>query len=273
MGTEYFRGPRPRIFAHRGSSGNAPENTLIAFETAVEAGAGILEMDVHATSDGHVVVMHDPMLERTTDGQGPISALTLAELKRLDAGYRFSPDGGKTFPFRGKGIRVPTLREVTEKFPRVPFNIEIKQSDPPIEHAVFDLLRQLDHADLVLLAAENDFLIERIRSLDREVPTNFCSTEVLEFLQRLHRADWEGYTPAGRALQIPELYHDVRVLTPELLKAAAGLGVEVHIWTVNEKADMRRLLQMGVDGIMTDYPERLVEVARELGLRPDLQSK
>ena len=268
MRTRYFDGLKPRMFAHRGSGGNAPENTLVSFEMAIEAGADILEMDVHATRDGHIVVMHDEMLERTTDGAGSVSAITLTELKRLDAGYRFSPDKGKTHPYRGKGIRVPTLQEVSEGFPRTPFNIEIKQSEPRIEQSVFELLKKVGHAEITLLAAEKDYLIERIRSLDARFPTNFCDSEVLEFLQRLNQNNLEDYTPSGRALQIPEMYYDVPVLTRDSLEAAHRMGIEVHVWTVNEEADMRRLLKMGVDGIMTDYPERLTRVVREMGLRP-----
>ncbi|MBI5118667.1 glycerophosphodiester phosphodiesterase [Candidatus Poribacteria bacterium] len=267
MKTRFFSGPKPRMFGHRGSSGNAPENTLTAFEMAVEAGADILEMDVYATRDGHIVVMHDQMLESTTNGAGPVSSITLADLKQLDAGYRFTPDKGKTFPFRSKGIRVPTLREVIDRFPDIPFNIEVKQNEPRIERATFELLKELGHAEITLLASEHDFIMERIRQLDADIPTNFCSSEALEFLQRLHQDKWRDYDPLGDALQIPEEYYDIPVLTPALVEAAHRLGIEVHAWTINEEADIRRLLEMGVDGIMTDYPERLAKVVRGMGQR------
>jgi len=270
MQTRFYDGPRPRNFAHRGSSGSAPENTLASFEMAVEADADILEMDVHATSDGHIVVMHDEMVEGTTNGKGAISKFKLAELRELDAGYRFSLDKGKTFPYRGKGVTVPTLQEVAERFPDVPFNIEIKQNEPRIENETFALLDGLGHADRTLLASEKDYLIERIRPLDSGLPTNFCSSEALEFIQRLTQNDWDGYDPPGNALQIPEEYYGMQLLTKELMEAAHSLNVEVHIWTVNEEADMRRMLEIGVDGIMTDHPERMTKVVREMGLRPDL---
>ena len=214
--------------------------------------------------------MHDEMVEGTTDGKGPISGFEFAELRQLDAGYRFSPDKGRTFPYRGKGVKVPTLQEVAEQFPDVPFNIEIKQNEPRIEQETFALLDKLGHADITLLASEKDFLIERIRPLDAGLPTNFCSSEALEFFQRLNQNDWDGYDPPGKALQIPEEYYGMQLLTTELLEAAHRLDVEVHIWTVNEEADMRRMLELGVDGIMTDHPERLTKVVREMGLRPDL---
>ena len=271
MQTRFYNGPKPRIFAHRGSSGNAPENTMPSFELAVEQGTDILEMDVHATKDGHIVVMHDHVLDRTTNGTGPIPDVTLDELKKLDAGCKYSPDGGKTFPYRGKGITVPTLREVAERFPDIPFNIEIKECETPNERTAYDILKELGHAEITFLAAEKDSMIERVRAVDAGLPTNLCGTEVLEFLQCLFQNNWEGYTPPGSALQIPEHYEGMPVLTPELLEASRRLGIEVHIWTVNDEADMRRLLEMGVDGIMTDYPDRLVKVVREMGLRPDLE--
>jgi glycerophosphoryl diester phosphodiesterase len=270
MQTRFYDNPKPRIFGHRGSSGNAPENTLPSFELAVEQGTDILEMDVHSTSDGHIVVMHDAVLDRTTNGTGPIAAITLDELKKLDAGYKYSPDGGKTFPHRGKGITVPTLREVAERFPAIPFNIEIKECETPNERAAFDILKELGHAEITFLAAEKDFMIERVRAVEPGLPTNLCGPEVLDFLQRLFQNNWENYTPPGSSLQIPEEYEGIPVLTPELLEISHRFGIEVHIWTVNKEADMRRLLEMGVDGIMTDYPDRLVKVVREMGLRPDL---
>ncbi len=260
METRFFDGPKPRIIAHRGASGTAPENTIVAFERAVEAGADYLEMDVHSTSDGHIVVMHDPALGRTTDGSGPISALTLKQLKKLDAGCKFTPDEGETFPFRGKGITVPTLREVAERFPKVPFNIEVKENETENERAVAKLLKKLGHADITLLAAEKDIMMERLRPAAPGFPTNFCGSESLEFIQRANQGDWDEYSPPGQALQIPEEYGGMRLLTPELIEAARSLGVEVHIWTVNEEDDMRRILEMGVDGIMTDHPERLVKI-------------
>ena len=272
MRTRFFDGVKPRRFAHRGASGTAPENTLVSFEKALDAGCDILEMDVHSTSDGHIVVMHDPALGRTTNGSGPISALTLKELKKLDAGFRFSPDGGKTHPYQGKGVTVPRLREVIERFPNMRFNIEVKENDTDNEHAVAKLLRDLGHAEITLLAAEKDIMMERLRPAAPGFPTNFCGSEALEFIQRTNQNDWDGYTPPGNALQIPEEYGGMPILTPDLLDAARRFGVEVHIWTVDEEADMRRLLEMGVDGIMTDYPERLTKVVREMGLRPDIET-
>src|SRR5829696_2712479 len=120
----------PVNLAHRGASSLAPENTIEAFRLALEAGAGGLELDVHMTSDGHIVVIHDATVDRTTNGTGAVSEMTLHELRRLDAGHNFSPDGGPTRPYRGRGVRVPTLGEVLREFPGVAVNIEIKAGTP-----------------------------------------------------------------------------------------------------------------------------------------------
>src|ERR671911_2347933 len=136
------QGEWPVNLAHRGASTLAPENTIEAFRLAVEAGAGGLELDVHMTRDGHIVVIHDATVDRTTSGTGAVSEMTLDELRRLDAGHNFSPDGGPARPYRGRDVRVPTLEEVLEEFPAVAVNIEIKAGTPGIEETLFRVLRE-----------------------------------------------------------------------------------------------------------------------------------
>ena len=127
----------PVNFAHRGGAKIAPENTLEGFREGLRVGAGVLELDVHATADGTVVVHHDEKVDRTTDGSGAIREMTLADVRRLDAGYRFTPDGGRTYPYRGEGVRIPTMEEVYREFADVPINVEIKGKRPGIEEAVW----------------------------------------------------------------------------------------------------------------------------------------
>jgi len=250
----YFELPRPRVFGHRGAGGVAPENTLPSFAAGAALGADYLELDVHATRDGTVVVIHDDTLERTTDGRGPVHEQTLAALSRLDAGYRFTYDG-HVFPFRGQGVRVPTLETVLRRFPDRCFNIEIKQAEPAIVDAVVDLLGKTGTADRTLLAAERDPIMQAIRSTagDR-IATGMSAGDAAEFIDRVARDDWSGYRPPGRALQIPPAYRDVELVTPETIAAAHRLGLEVHVWTVNDAAEVARLLDLGVDGIMSDLP-------------------
>jgi glycerophosphoryl diester phosphodiesterase len=221
---------------------------------------------VHATRDGEVVVIHDPTLERTTDGSGAVKSLSLEDLQRLDAGYRFADaEGGH--PYRGRGVRVPTLAELLAAFPDVPLNIEIKQDDPPIEAAVLAVLDRFGARSRTLLAAEEGSIMARMRAAAPDVLTSFSAPEVAEFVGRQREHDLEGYRPPGIALQIPPSFGDVELITAESVAAAHRLGLEIHAWTINDEGEMESLLALRVDGIMTDFPGRATSVLRRLGLR------
>jgi glycerophosphoryl diester phosphodiesterase len=141
--TNFFTGPIPRLFAHRGASGEAPENTMPAFQQAADLGIAYIELDVHLTRDGHVVVFHDDTLERTTNGHGQVKDRSLTELQQFDAGYNFSSDAGKTFSFRGQGVTISPLTEVLRSFPQIQFTVEIKQKEPPIEKQVIAVVPRM----------------------------------------------------------------------------------------------------------------------------------
>lgn len=149
------------MLGHRGAAGLAPENTLISFHRGRTDGADVLELDVRATADGEVVVLHDATVDRTTDGTGPVRSLAWAELRTLDAGFRFTPDGGRTHPYRGQGVTVPRLVDLITALPDMPLNIEIKQDDPPIVAAVVAIVRRA--RVVVVLAAELDHVMDAIR--------------------------------------------------------------------------------------------------------------
>ena len=251
---------RTLAIAHRGGAGLWPENTLYAFERASALGVDVIETDVRATADGELVVFHDEGLGRTTDGEGRVGSLTLAELKRLDAGYRFSPDGGRSFPLRGKGVTVPTLREVFDTLPHMRFNIEPKQTVPSIAAPLCRLVRERGLADRVLIASFSGSTLAEFRRECPEVATSAATGEVASFLT-LHGAGLAAsYSPVMQALQVPEHAGALRVLTRDFVEAAHGRNLRVHAWTVNAEGDMRRLVEMGVDGVMTDYPDRLLKV-------------
>jgi glycerophosphoryl diester phosphodiesterase len=252
----FVAGPKPRLFGHRGASGTMPENTLGAFSEALAAGAERLEMDVHLTADEEVIVLHDPDLDRTTDGRGPAARLRLSEIRELDAGYQFeSPGGG--FPFRGRKMRIPTFTEVLTHFPKVPLNIELKLDEPVLVSNVKRLLERHDAVGRVLLAAEGQTLMQRIRETIPHVLTGMCLQEVLEFLGN---GGNPGYRARGFALQIPVSYAGIPVITPESVAIAHAANLEVHAWVINEEAEMRQLVEMGVDGIMTDFPRLAAKV-------------
>jgi glycerophosphoryl diester phosphodiesterase len=259
---KYFQGDAGRtlVIAHRGGAGLWPENTLYGFERAAALGVDVIELDVRATRDGELVVFHDQGLERTTDGSGPVGSWTLRELKNFDAAYRWSPDGGRTFPHRGSGVTVPTLREVFAALPRMRFNIEPKQTVPSVAAPLCRLIREYGMAERVLVASFSGVALGEFRRECPEVATSAATAEATHFLA-LHEAGLAAsYGPAMQALQVPERAGWMRVLTRDFVEAAHGRGLRVHAWTVNDEADMRRLIDIGVDGVMTDYPDRLLKL-------------
>jgi glycerophosphoryl diester phosphodiesterase len=251
---------RPLVIAHQGGNGLWPDNTLFAFERAAAMGVDVLEMDLHSTADGALVVMHDDTVDRTTNGSGAIQSLTLEEIKALDAGYRWSADEGQTFPFRGQGITVPTLEEVFAAFPDVALNIEIKQAEPSLVEPFCQLIREYGMSNRVLVASFHQESIKAFRQACPEVATSTGEGEVIALFALSKLLLEATYGPEAQAVQVPEYRSGLHVLTPRFVDAAHGRGLEVHAWTINETPDMQRLVELGVDGIITDYPDRLMEV-------------
>ena len=207
---------------------------------------------MHASADGVVVVLHDAQLERTTDGHGPVRSQPFAALARLDA---------------GGGQRIPSLDELLRAHPGVPLNIEIKQDEPAIEELVLATLDRHGARSHVLLAAEHAHIMERIRRAAPEVLTSHSAAEVADFVGRVQEGRLAGYRPPGVAWQVPPAYLGTPIVTPEFIAAAHALDTEVHVWTVNDAAEMHALLALGVDAIMTDVPTLAFRVFRERGLR------
>lgn len=248
------------VFAHRGGGGLYPENTLEAFRHSAEKKVDVLELDIHATSDGKIVVFHDSSVDRTTNGTGSIKEITLAELKKLDAAYQFSIDNGQTFPFRGKNITIPTLEEIFDAFPQTKFNIEPKQAEPSIVIPFCNLLREKKKTDKVLVGSFNQTVIDEFRRECPEVGTSASPSEVSEFLAYQKTGLSESYTPPMQALQVPESIGSLQIVTKDFVETAHKLNLQVHVWTINESVDMQRLIDLSVDAIMTDYPDRLLEL-------------
>jgi len=258
LDSDFFDLPTPRVIAHRGASGEHPENTLVAFRAAAEAGARYFELDVHMTRDGVIVVSHDAELSRTCGLDAAILDLTLVELKRADAGWGFTASDG-AFPFRGRGIEVPALADVFAAFPERRYIIEVKQSTPSLATALLDVIERAGMRRRVLIASEEQAPIDEMRALAPALPTGFPYHEIAGFMVSLAPGA-EPYQPRGEALQIPPEYESWRLVTAQSVAAAHRLGVEVHVWTVNDVAEMRAMLELGVDGIITDYPARLLAI-------------
>lgn len=265
-------------FAHQGGSYEGPSSTLAAIEHALDVGATAIELDVHATKDRAIVVCHDHSVERTTNHHGEIASLTLAELANMDNAYWFI-DGDVVTPgrapeeYRVRGrapadrrYGVATLEEVAVAWPGVLLNLDIKRSDPdvePYEALLFDELRRLEIADSVIVASFHDEAIQRFRSLAPGVATSAATNEVAAFY--FSHLEPSPAVPPVVALQVPSRYGPIDVVTEPFVEAAHRTGVAVHVWTVNEAEEMHRLVDLGVDGLVSDRPSVLSEVLREHG--------
>jgi len=258
-------GARTLVIAHRGGAQLRPENTLAAFTHAAALGVDMLEMDLRATADGVLVVVHDATVDRTTDGQGRVDTLSLSALQKLDAGYRWSPDGGRSHPFRGTGVRVPTLAEVLAGFPRLRMVVEIKPADPALAVTACERIRRSGMTQRVLVASMHGAVLEAFRAACPEVATSMGPGEarLFYFASLVHLS--AALSPAAQALQIPYALGERVLATAGLAAAARARNLKLHVWTVNEETRMRRALALGIDGIMTDRPDRLLQL---IGRRP-----
>jgi glycerophosphoryl diester phosphodiesterase len=251
------------IIGHRGAAGLAPENTLVSFETALAHGAHVLELDVHRTRDGEAVVIHDNTVDRTTNGSGRVADKTLAELKQLDAGYRFTPDGS-TYPWRGRGVTIPTLAEVLDAFPEVPILIEIKEPDPEFVETVIAAVDAAGARERVMISSFHDPVVHKVRELAPDIATGTAEGEVVRMVVMQRLGLGALVKPPAHAMQVP-VRRGIPVATNGLRRILRDNGMQMHVWTVNDEGTMLRLARMGVHGIITDYPDRLQRVLSLLG--------
>jgi glycerophosphoryl diester phosphodiesterase len=273
-------GRRVISYAHQGGAWEAPSSTLFAIRRAVELGATGIELDVHATADGHLVVGHDETVDRTTNGQGAIAGLTLAQVRALDNAYWFAPGAdvspgleADAYPYRGRGpddrdFGIATLDEVLdllESHPRVAVNLDIKATAPavePYEERLAATLAHHGHEDRVIVASFLDVATEAFARFAPAVATSAGTLAVAGFWHALA----QGTEPAVMghvALQVPAVYGDQVLVDEGFVEAAHRRGLAVHVWTINEEVEMRRLLDLGVDGIISDLPTTLVRVLKD----------
>jgi glycerophosphoryl diester phosphodiesterase len=260
LDTDFFTARPPRVIAHRGASAEYPENTIPAFRAAVKSGAEYIELDVHCTRDGEVVVVHDERLSRIASDDHAIKEMTIAELEAIDAAFNFSPAGDGT-PLRGQGIHIPKLSEVLSSWPAMRFVIEFKPRDPAIADETLEIVHRTAMERRVLFASEHSAPIARVRAVAPQIPTNLPAAEIVSFVQSLS-SGVGSYAVIGDALQIPPEHRGIRLATREIVAAAHRNGLEVHVWTINEQAQMEEMLSLGVDGIITDEPGRLLALLR-----------
>ena len=246
------------IMAHRGGKGLWPENTIEGYRRALEAEVDVLEIDVWRTKDNVVVVNHDETVDRTTNGKGEVRSFTLQELQALDSGYRWSVDG--TYPYRGAGYHIPTLDEVLAAFPEARFNIDLKENSDALISSVAEIITKHGAENRVLVASFHQSALRAFRQLSPNVPTSACVNEIIRFLILSKLRLTFTYKPNFAAFQVPPRAQFFDIVSPSFVAAAHRAGVEVHPWTINDPNEMKRLIAMGVDGIITDYPDRLSKV-------------
>ncbi|MBW3659165.1 MAG: glycerophosphodiester phosphodiesterase [Actinobacteria bacterium] len=280
--------------AHQGGEFEAPSDTLFALKTAAEKGADVLEIDVHATApdaDGvrELVAIHDTTVDRTTDGSGRVDEMTIDEIRGLDAAYWFVPGPGTCNPdhgctadeddyvyrgmatgdvpppdgYRAEDFRIPTVREILETFPDELINIEIKRTAPdtvPYEELLADLLAEFDRTDDVIVVAFSDLAVEKFKLHAPEVDTAVATAQAATFTFSAHGPLPGAANPRYVALQVPVTFEGVPVVTEDFVRDAHANGLAVHVWTINDRETMAWLIDIGVDGIMTDRPTLLEDV-------------
>lgn len=255
---------RPLAFAHRGASKKFPENTMPAFRKAAELGVDYIETDVHLTKDKRFVIIHDDTIDRTTNGSGRVVDYNMDELSRLDAGYNFTEDNGETYPYRGKGIGLFSLEEMLEAFPEQKFNIDLKDKSVQQVSYFINIINKFNAHNRIIVASWYYSILNKVRKFNPEIATSFSAYEIM-WIYFLFRSGllFLNINFKGTALQIPQKRGQLNIVTKSFVKELHEKGVDVHVWTVNDEADMRRLIESGVDGIMSDDPELLLKVIKE----------
>jgi glycerophosphoryl diester phosphodiesterase len=263
-----FDSGNPIILGHRGAAGNAPENTLLSFDRCLAQGGHSIESDVQVTADGVPILLHDADLGRVSDRSLTASSLELTELEKLDAGHHFTiDDRGTTEPaddaaFRGQGLRVPTVEATFQAFPEARFNLEIKTAEKDTVARVVALVADLGRADRTLLTAGDDGIMKLLRDEIESQGVNVATSASVADIVAVVQSAVEGVAPPSwiQSLQIPTHFGGDQLVTTLLVEHAHRHDIRIHVWTINEPAEMERLLDLGVDGLVTDFPARVAEL-------------
>lgn len=266
----FFESQRPLVIAHQGGELLAPSNTMTAFQQAVDLGVDVLEFDIHITKDGHLVTIHDPTVDRTTNGSGFVHELRLNEIQDLDAGYHFEDLDGD-FSYRDKGVYIPTLEEVFQSFPNMRMVIEIKDDNPAskneeISEKLWSLIQKYQKEDQVVVASFDQKILDQFDKVsDRKVALSAGEEEIKKFVifKKLFLANL--YKPSADAFQIPTEQSIINLASPSIIKEAQRRNVNIQYWTIDDKETMRSLLEDGANGIITNRPDLMLEVLEEMG--------
>ena len=262
-GEAVYYGPdlkKPLVIAHQGGDGLWPGNTLYAFQHAAELGVDVIETDMRQTRDGVLVISHDERVERISNGRGRVMDLTYAELQQLDAGYNWSPDQGQTHPYRGRGITYVSVAELFKALPQMRFNIDMKQTEGSVPAAFCDLIRQTKMQKQIVAASFHHENTTRFRQLCPEVATSADQTETTVFVFLNFAGLGRTFSPDFKSFQVPVESSGIPVITPGFVQAAHERSLWVDAWTIDDPAEMQRMIALGVDGIISDRPDLLLKV-------------
>lgn len=252
-------GSEIRIIGHRGAAAVAPENTVESIEHGIAGGADAIEVDVHVTTCGTLVTIHDGTLERTTNGTGAVEANDLSALRRLDAGHGYTPDLGRSFPFRGTGVRIATLDEAAETAGDLPMVIEVKSAGAG--RALADWLRLRQDRDRFLVGGFDPSDVAPAAEVARWQCAHEKDLKLFALLGKLGIRS--GVRPEITAFMVPVREKGLRVVTRRFVQHAHEQGIGVYVWTVNRPGEMRSLLDLGVDGLISDVPARVRRILSE----------
>lgn len=251
------------LIAHRGGSFEQPEETQLAFDHAVSVGADVLELDVHLSKDGVVVVLHDAEVDRVSNGSGAVTNFSLAQLKQLDFAYHWPTHQDANTPLRGNGVQILTLEEVFQRYPNERLSVELKTPSPALRQAVVALMDDYQRWGSVILGSFHQTTIDVIRRDHPDAFTYASEEDVIVFYilaqLRLEGLYWRDIS----AFAVPTRSHGVNLASKRFIDAARKRGIAVHYWTINDEDTMRELIAKGVDGIITDRPSLLRQVIDE----------
>jgi glycerophosphoryl diester phosphodiesterase len=248
----------PLVIAHGDDVGGGlyPGNTLIYLRKMAELGADMLELDLNLSADGHLVLMHDTSVDRTSDGSGAIADLTLEQLRQLNVAYNWSQDG-ETYPYREQPQRIVTIEETFAELPNFPMIIELKSARPEAAQAMCRAIQNYNKQSQVIVSSFHQPVINEFRKICPHVATGAATADaMLFFAAQLLRAE-HLLSPRYQTMQLPMIYHGIKVFSPRLLQAARARGLHMAVWTVNSREDMQRYIDLGVDAILTDRPDNL----------------
>ncbi|MFI8480925.1 glycerophosphodiester phosphodiesterase [Pseudomonas sp. NPDC078700] len=253
-------GDQPLVIAHRGGRGLWPENSLFAFQRASALGVDMLEMDVRLSSDGQIVVIHDATVDRTTNGEGPVDSFTLEQLQQLDAGYNWTADGGQSYPYRNQSITIPQFEAVLQAEPTIAKVIELKLAGNELVDKLCQSLNDYKQRDRVVIASYYESSLQRLREHCPGIATSASPNSIRLFLAMNWLGISSALSPSYQVVQIPPRHSGVELASSALITSAKARGLSVQLWTINEQPAMRKLLDVGAQGLITDYPDRALQL-------------